>query len=154
MGGTDEAEYNRFDISKGKIAASGNIMFLMDKIGELKDLSSKDYCYSNMFFGCSSLTQAPVLPAETLAYGCYWRMFFGCSSLTQAPALPAETLAYICYSEMFYGCTSLTNAYFPNLDSDTVIDEVVGNQEAFYGAASNIETECLDRTIIINSTAV
>ena len=31
--------YNSFDINSGKIAASGNIMFLMDKTGELRDIS-------------------------------------------------------------------------------------------------------------------
>jgi hypothetical protein len=107
-----------------------------------------------MFDGCTSLTQAPELPATTLASGCYSYMFNGCTSLTQAPALPAETLAGSCYYSMFSCCTSLTNAYFPNLDSDTVIDEVVGNQEAFYDAAHNIETQCSDKTIIINSTSV
>ena len=34
-------------------------------------------------------------------------MFFGCTSLTQAPALPATTLAIGCYSSMFWGCTGL-----------------------------------------------
>ena len=64
-------------------------------------------CYRLMFAGCTSLTQAPSLPATTLANGCYSRMFFGCSSLTQAPSLPATTLANDCYSEMFSACSSL-----------------------------------------------
>ena len=34
-------------------------------------------------------------------------MFQGCTSLTQAPALPATTLADYCYFSMFQGCTSL-----------------------------------------------
>ena len=34
-------------------------------------------------------------------------MFRGCTSLTEAPALPATSLADSCYSYMFYGCTSL-----------------------------------------------
>jgi hypothetical protein len=34
-------------------------------------------------------------------------MFYGCTSLTTAPALPATTLANYCYYYMFYGCTSL-----------------------------------------------
>jgi hypothetical protein len=92
---------NYFDISKGKIAASGNIMFLMDKTGELRDLSGKDYCYTWMFQDCSSLTQAPELPATTLADGCYSAMFFGCSSLTQSPVLPATSLANSCYAQLF-----------------------------------------------------
>jgi hypothetical protein len=36
-------------------------------------------------------------------------MFWGCTSLTTAPELPATTLANYCYEGMFHGCTSLTN---------------------------------------------
>jgi hypothetical protein len=39
---TSSRAYNYFDISSGKIAASGNIMFLMDKTGKLRDLSNKN----------------------------------------------------------------------------------------------------------------
>ena len=34
-------------------------------------------------------------------------MFSDCSSLTQAPELPATELANSCYNSMFYGCTIL-----------------------------------------------
>ena len=44
-------------------------------------------------------------------------MFSGCSSLAQAPALPATTLANYCYNEMFYGCTNLTQA--PTIETYT-----------------------------------
>ena len=60
-----------------------------------------------MFSGCTSLTQAPELPATTLASSCYSQMFYNCTSLTQAPELPATTLASSCYSYMFKDCTSL-----------------------------------------------
>ena len=69
-----------------------------------------DSCYSNMFYGCTGLTQAPALPATTLAGSCYYGMFTYCASLTQAPALPATALAGSCYQSMFYGCTGLTQA--------------------------------------------
>ena len=69
-----------------------------------------DWCYYYMFRGCTSLTQAPALPATTMASGCYSGMFQDCTSLIQAPALPATTLAQTCYSFMFAGCTSLTQA--------------------------------------------
>ena len=62
-----------------------------------------------MFSNCSSLTQAPALPATTLAEECYAHMFYNCTSLTQAPVLPAETLADNCYEFMFEGCTKLNN---------------------------------------------
>ena len=34
-------------------------------------------------------------------------MFYNCTSLTQAPELPATTLVVGCYQDMFGGCTSL-----------------------------------------------
>ena len=77
-------------------------------------------CYASMFSGCTSLTQAPALPAATLADYCYYGMFNGCTSLTQAPALPATTLASSCYMQMFSGCTSLTQA--PDLPATTLAD--------------------------------
>ena len=61
-----------------------------------------------MFVGCTSLTSAPKLPAETLADDCYCAMFAGCTSLTSAPELPATTLAENCYYSMFNGCTKLS----------------------------------------------
>ncbi len=67
----------------------------------------RNYCYSKMFYGCTSLKTAPKLPAENLKTGCYQYMFYGCTSLNPAPKLPATTLASSCYSYMFYGCTSL-----------------------------------------------
>ena len=63
-----------------------------------------------MFQDCTFLTQAPALPATTLAASCYYYMFYGCTSLTQAPALLATTLVNQCYTGMFYNCTSLTTA--------------------------------------------
>jgi hypothetical protein len=54
-------------------------------------------CFANLFNGCTSLTQAPELPATTLASNCYYGMFQGCTSLTSAPALPATLLQFACY---------------------------------------------------------
>ena len=76
-------------------------------------------CYS-MFQGCTGLTQAPELPATTLASYCYQSMFSGCTGLTQAPELPATTLASYCYSNMFLGCTGLTQA--PELPATAMAD--------------------------------
>ena len=78
-----------------------------------------DYCYFDMFYGCTALTQAPELPATTLAYYCYGQMFYGCTSLTQAPELPATNLAGGCYTTMFMGCTSLTQA--PELHATNLV---------------------------------
>ena len=60
-----------------------------------------------MFYGCTGLTEAPDLPATTLASFCYNSMFYNCTALTEAPDLPATTLESSCYSSMFYGCAAL-----------------------------------------------
>ena len=75
-------------------------------------------CYREMFSNCTGLTQAPDLPATTLAEGCYWSMFSNCTGLTQAPDLPATTLAHSCYRNMFQSCTSLTQV--PDLPATTL----------------------------------
>ena len=77
-------------------------------------------CYSYMFKNCTSLTQAPDLPATTLASYCYEGMFLNCTRLTQAPKLPATTLSDHCYAEMFSSCTSLIQA--PALPATTLAD--------------------------------
>ena len=92
-------------IMTGKIAASGNINTLIKSDGQIDGLSK--FCYGYLFNDCSSLIQAPELPATTLAEHCYDCMFAGCTSLTQAPELPATTLANYCYYEMFYNCSKL-----------------------------------------------
>lgn len=77
-----------------------------------------EQCYYGMFNGCTSLVQAPELPATTLAESCYRGMFQNCTSLTQAPELPAITLADYCYNSMFAYCRSLTTA--PELPATTL----------------------------------
>ena len=94
-------------VMTGQIAASGNIQTLLNADGSRTDAPA--YCYYNMFNGCTSLTQAPELPATTLANNCYSGMFYNCTSLTTAPDLPATTLANGCYSEMFKYCSNLSS---------------------------------------------
>ena len=84
-----------------------------------------NYCYSNMFNGCTSLATAPVLPATTLASSCYAYMFYGCTSLATAPVLPATTLTNSCYRSMFNGCTSLATA--PVLPATTLESSCYSN---------------------------
>ena len=116
------------------IKCYGNIETLLDyqtvMNGEHPTMST--YCYAYMFYGCTSLTQAPELPATTLTVSCYRHMFYNCTSLTQAPQLPATTLAGNCYFNMFYGCTSLTQA--PELPATTLATYCYFNM--FYGCTS------------------
>ena len=103
-----------------KIACIGNIENLLDyaTVASGGHPTMADHCYNYMFRDCTSLTQAPELPAKTLANHCYASMFFGCTGLTQAPALPATTLANYCYRFMFCNCASLTQA--PALPATTL----------------------------------
>ena len=76
------------------------------------------YMCTYMFYGCTSLTKAPVLPALTLAGNCYSYMFSHCTSLTSAPVLPATILAASCYTYMFEYCSSLVSV--PELSATTL----------------------------------
>ena len=124
----------RWILTGSNIACIGNIENLLDysTVESGNHPTMADYCYTYMFPGCTSLTQAPALPATTLASSCYYSMFQDCTSLTQAPALPATTLADRCYGSMFYGCTSLTQA--PALPATTLADNCY--QYMFYGCTA------------------
>ena len=131
--GTSGYNTLNFGISGNPVALSGNIMSLIDGVGEttvipcdycfcrlfrnsaIKTVSSdflpattlKSSCYRDLFSGCQNLTQAPELPATTITDGCYNGMFYGCKSLVTAPELPAKVLLDGCYGYMFNGSTSL-----------------------------------------------
>lgn len=116
----------------GTVAASGNIMSLLDRslsredvpeyafvklfnnnpaLVDVNDLrlpstSLSQFCYREMF-SYTGITSAPTLPAITLAKGCYSQMFSNCTKLTTAPDLPSTTLADNCYQMMFYMCDKL-----------------------------------------------
>ena len=70
---------NNFSIITGRIAASGNIMSLLN--GDSPDSIIATYCYHGMFNGCTSLAQAPELPATTLKGHCYYGMFRYCINI-------------------------------------------------------------------------
>ena len=102
---TDEPYF----IMTGRIAASGSVMSLVDGTGET-DVIPFDYYFVSFFAHCTSLTQAPELPAKKLTKACYWEMFWGCENLVKAPELPAKKLAEYCYKGMFTLCTNLKQA--------------------------------------------
>ena len=104
----NDQHYYNFTMS-GKIAASGSVMSLLDGVGFSTEIT-KIYCFTRLFKQCESLTQAPELPATTLAEDCYSYMFSQCTNLIQAPELPAKILEEYCYSGIFSGCTNLTQA--------------------------------------------
>ena len=112
----------RWILTGSNIACIGNIENLLNyaTVESGGHPMMANSCYSYMFSDCTSLTQAPNLPATTLADSCYSGMFSGCTRLIQAPNLPATTLANSCYNSMFYGCTSLK---FSSTQSDEYTQE-------------------------------
>lgn len=100
-------------------------------------------CYKDMFKNCTSLTNAPQLPATGLAAGCYEKMFLGCTSLTVPPTIQdySNTSLCCCYA-MFSGCAKLP--YFQDLIVTTIENR----------AYQNMFTDCSGLTFppLLNST--
>ena len=113
-------------VNRTDIAVSFTFMYLFYQNTNLLDISElimpattlANYCYQNMFSGCTNLTgNTPELPATTLASYCYNGMFSN-TKITSAPELPATTLAPYCYSSMFNNCKNITVA--PELPATTL----------------------------------
>ncbi|MCQ2094892.1 MAG: leucine-rich repeat protein [Bacteroidaceae bacterium] len=158
-------------ITSGSVAASGNIMSLVDGTCEttvmtpemsfedlfwysvgLVDASElklsattlSESCYKDMFIECTNLVAPPKLPATTLANGCYDEMFRECRSLIEAPELPATTLAPYCYYNMFNNCTSLTKT--PELPAMNLAENCYDYM--FNGCLNLTETSALPATTL------
>ena len=114
---------------------------------ELPATTLANNCYDAMFYDCTSLVQAPELPATTLADSCYYCMFQNCTSLNQAPELPATTLANSCYYGMFQGCSSLAQA--PELPATTLADSCYSYM--FIGCSSLTQAHELPATTLADS---
>jgi hypothetical protein len=99
--------YNKFSLVTGRIAASGNVMSLLN--GDMPDSALSNYCFVGLFRNCTSLVTAPELPATNLATLCYSTMFFNCTSLITAPKLPATNLAVTSCMAMFSNCKNLNS---------------------------------------------
>ena len=135
----------KFSGNGARLRARGNIASLIYGSNDAyvnKYTSTKEYCYSAMFSGCTSLIQAPELPATTLTAYCYNYMFSYCASLTQAPELPATTLAFHCYDSMFNGCRFLTQA--PELPATTLASYCYNYM--FYNCVSLVQAPELPAT--------
>ena len=122
---------------------SNNTILIDASVLVLPVISLDQYCYREMFMGCTSLVGAPTLPATTLNQFCYNGMFKGCISLVNAPVLPATTLSSRCYMEMFRDCTSLVNA--PVLPAGTLPRSCYENM--FNGCSSLNYIKCLATNI-------
>lgn len=68
----------------------------LTEMPELPATELDTYCYDYMFSGCSNLNipENYILPALTIPSRAYYAMFQNCTSLTNAPILPATTIKY------------------------------------------------------------
>lgn len=76
---TSNSNSNKWTITGSNVKASGRLASTHSYGVSATTLAT--YCYSNMFYSCSSLTAVPALPATTLTTACYNSMFIYCSSL-------------------------------------------------------------------------
>ena len=76
-------DYIPWVINGTDVRCDGNIETLLDyatvKAGQHPMMEYK--CFVGLFKGCTALIVAPALPATTLAGSCYSEMFYGCTSL-------------------------------------------------------------------------
>jgi hypothetical protein len=137
---TNTTGYNAATNKSKVVRLLGSPDFLLSS-----NMSSKNYCYSSMFSGCTSLTEIPatLLPATTLAQSCYSSMFASCSSLQEIPAtlLPATTLAQSCYASMFRGCTALTTIPATLLPATTLVSSCY---EFMFSGCTSLTTIYMD----------
>lgn len=102
--GPNEIWHHRFYMT-GEIYASGHVNSLLSSY---PIISSPEYAFPCLFYGCSALKTAPELPAISLYDFCYSNMFKGCTNLIKAPVLPASYVPYHGYENMFDGCSKLS----------------------------------------------
>ena len=91
-----------FGNSEVKVACTGDIRTLVD----YENYSTADTSravFMALFSGCTSLTSAPALPAETLAEECYERMFYGCTKLSSVTMLATDISAEYALDGWLYG---------------------------------------------------
>lgn len=105
------SDYSKFRTT-GNLTVSGNINTLWDytavDLGAAFQLKKR--CGSHLFQDCTAIYDVSglTIPSTNLAEGCYEYMFYGCATISTAPVLPATTLVEDCYNCMFNGCALLS----------------------------------------------
>ena len=134
-----------FAISGNPVALSGNIMSLIDGVGDALEIPN-DYCFCRLFRNSAIKTvSSDFLPATTLKSNCYRDLFSGCTSLTKAPELPATTIMYGCYNGMFYNCSLLTTA--PELPAKVLVDGCYGYMFTYCNLLNYVKCLATEGTI-------
>ena len=145
----DSSNYLNFAVSGNPVALSGNIMSVIDGIGDALEIPG-DYCFYSLFMNSNIKTvSSDFLPATTLTYACYRDLFHNCQNLTQAPALNATNLNYNCYHGIFYRCTSLTTA--PVLPATKLISDCYGYMFAYCNSLNYVKCLATEGITIPNA---
>lgn len=98
--------YSKFRFGNStKVSCNGDIRTLV-RYKNYAITNTSEAQFRNLFYGCTALTQAPELPATTLAEYCYYRMFEGCKNLNQITMLATDISAYCCLSGWLNGVSS------------------------------------------------
>lgn len=121
----------KFTISNGKCNVAGNVMSMAYGADFVGKTTIKSYQFVTLFHKAKKIKAASnlILPATTLANYCYDDMFYGCTSLVTAPELPATKLANNCYGHMFENCTNINyiKAMFTTTPSDSYTEKWLNN---------------------------
>lgn len=101
--------YHNF-VMTGKVAASGDVMSMLDSTLHAKILQGNN-AMSSLFRGCTALITAPRLGVSGFyGTGACERMYQDCTALVSAPAFEITQCGYLCLNNMFRGCTALVSA--------------------------------------------
>ena len=83
-----------------------------------------------MFYGCTSLTQAPELPATNLAEWCYYGMFYRCTNLNYIKMMATDISASKCLNNWVKGVSS-TGTFVKNKDATWDVTGTSGIPESW-----------------------
>ena len=116
-----------------------------------------------MFYNCPNLTQAPALPATTLADSCYSGMFSSCTALIQAPTIKTYTPNLSAFDSMLWIVDNITVTWgemtscnWPDLtlsEAESMIlnDAVFGHDDGYSGVRISITCKDGSGTAYYNS---
>ena len=108
-----------------------------------------------MFNGCTKLTTAPSLPAQTLAKYCYKEMFSGCENLNNVSCFATDISATDCTKDWLSGVASTGS--FTQADGVTWTEGASGIPEGWKNLAlvevAGVSTTTLSSTLTVNGNS-
>lgn len=123
----------QFNANK-KFKVSGVLMTLLKGkwANQNTSIGNSDCTFTSLFAGDTNLIDAEglILPPDTFN-NCFRVMFYNCSNLETAPILPASILTTNCYYQMFYNCPKITTIkmYALNVSASNCLYQWLGNND-------------------------